>query len=195
MSGFERLAGKVIGEIPAEEATRRGVLRRYLELAKSEARRTNCPVQEIIKSDFALTTIGRIRQLFTPMEPKECVFSAPGIGDLVYYPQRRIAVSPLLPEGTLVELSRLDGLFLETLMQDPTAVYTTAEFTSLLRQNLSEAPVLMESNRAAAHVSRLRKALGDGILGKNAGKYSRHRLIHTTPAGYSLVPNTIGLHK
>lgn len=191
MSEFDRSARKGTGEILAEKATRRGVLRRYLELAKLRAQETNRPVQEIIESDFALTTIGRIRQLFTLMEPKEYVFSAPGIGDLIYYPQRRMAVSPLLPEGTLVELSRLDGLFLEILMRDPTAVHTTAELTSLLRQNLSEVPVLMESNRAAAHISRLRKALGDGILGKKAGRYSKHHLIHTTRVGYSLTSSPI----
>lgn len=117
-------------------------------------------------------------------------FSTPYGGDLIYYPQKRTATSPFLPEGVLVQLSPLEGLLLETFMRDSTAVHTPAKLISLMRENLSQALVPNESNRVGVTIHRLREKLGDTAL-NNKGRFSTFRLIHTTPMGYTLVPNPL----
>lgn len=173
MPRFERLPREKLEEIFSEES-RKEALRRYLELVKLRAQQIGGSVLEIIGSDLADATNGRIglRHREKPPEPKtepEAVlpkysFSTPYGSDLIYDPQRRIAVSPLLPEGTLVQLSPLQGLFLETFMQNPTAAYTQAALTSLLNKTLSQAPVPNESNRASVLIGRLRRKLGEPVI-------------------------------
>lgn len=196
MPRFERLPREGIEGILAEKARERALLH-YLELVKLKAQRTKSSVLEIIGSDLERATNGLIglRHREKPPEPKTepkaitvYSFPTPYGGDLIYDPQRHTAVSPLLPEGTPVHLSPLEGLFLETFMKDPTAVHTIDELAFLLRENLSQAPVSDESNRVKVNIFRLRKKLGEPAR-KNGVHFAQHCLIHTTPRGYSLVLN------
>lgn len=198
MSDLERPIGGGIENILAE-TQRINSLRRYLEQARLRARQTGRSVLEVVRSDLERVAGGRFHQLFAPTRYEEIasrlkvvtsyLFPVPDVGNLIYYPQRRMAISPLLSEGTTVNLSPLLGLLLETFMKNPAAVYTTAELASLIQETLGQAPTLNESNRMQVLIHRLRGSLGEVVLEKRSGRYFGHRLIHTTPAGYTLVPN------
>lgn len=187
------MAGEEIERILEEQRIK--ALHDYLKLVKTRAQQTGDSVLEIIGSDLADATNGRIglrpRDREKLPEPKAITtvysFSTPH-GNLIYYPQRRIAVSPLLPEGNIVNLSQLRGLLLKTFIQNPAAVYTTAELTSLIPE-LGQAPTPNESNRTGVLIYRLRRNLGEDVSEKVGGRYFGRRLIYTTPAGYTLVPN------
>lgn len=200
MPRFERLRGAGIEQVIAEEL-RRKALHHYLRLARLRAQKTGESVVEVIESDLGHKkkdkTNGHPRRLFAPMRSEEnitapeatvssYVFSVPDIGNLTYYPQRHMASSPLLPEGTLVHLSPLVGFLLEVFMVNPAVVISMDKLTSLIQKRFAEAPIPEKSDRVRVAIHRLRKKLGD------AAPFS---LIHTIGNGYSLVPNSLAMRQ
>lgn len=184
------------------EQSRKRVLAYYLRLVESEATQTGKSIFEIIETDLAekkekdgeiLIPFLQLPRATNPETVTVCyTFSTP-YGNLVYYPSRHQAISPLLPNGTFMQLSPIEGLLLEALMIDPGAWHTSNEFHSLLRREFNEAPGPIFSNRVNVAIHRLREKLGDHNIGPNGHNYM-FRLIHTaTPGlgffGYSLTPH------
>lgn len=193
MLGPEQLISKeILLEQPREEA-----LARYLRLAELAAAQTGKPILEIIEADLAkkIESDGKILISFPQLleaVTARYTFSTP-YGNLVYYPSRHQAISPLLPKGTFVQLSPIESLFLEALMTNPSAWHRSCELHSLLQREFNETPGPIFSNRVNMAIYRLRKKLGDYNLGSKGQDYV-FRLIHTaTPGlsffGYSLTPH------
>lgn len=199
MLGHEQLIPTDAEEILLEQS-RKEALARYLRLAELAAAQTGKSILEIIKADLAekMESDGKILISFPQL--REAVtarytFSTP-YGNLVYYPSRHQAISPLLPNETFVQLSPIEGLLLEALMIDPGAWHTSNKLHSLFKREFNEAPGPIFSNRVNVAIHRLRTKLGDHNIGPNTHNYM-FRLIHTaTPGlgffGYSLTPHPRG---
>lgn len=159
----------------------------YLRLAKWAAIQTGKPIHEIIETDLA-----RLLHAINS-EPVAVNYTFPTpYGDLVYFPKRRQAISPLLPNGTFVGLSPNECLLLETLISNPHAQHTHWELHLLLQRKFNETPRPITSNRVDAALCRLRGKLGDNNIGKK-GAGHKFRLIHSANTtrfpGYSLTPH------
>lgn len=171
---------------PEEDATyERTVFLHYYDSVQTRAQNTGRNIFEIIGQDFAQEAANHASISNGTQNGKEhgedeapLSFSTP-YGELLYFRNRGLAVSPLQPKGTFVELTPTEGRILEQLLGRPSMVHSArilCEFTELADD------VLLKT-----HVSHVRSKLGDIIKGKG----TTHKLIFNIPSrGYTLVPHS-----
>lgn len=97
------------------------------------------------------------------------------LGEMIYYPEGRTALSPLVGEPT--QLTRTQGIIFEALMTKPESTVTYEELAMTIWNVQKPNPI--DIHRMHIYVSRLRVILGDKPILRS--HHTNFQLIHTVP--------------
>lgn len=166
----------------------RKLLQVYLEWITEEAERQNRPAELTLLEDLQAVdpVLSALLERNTPVH-KQLVyrFDSPA-GELQYYPESYVAVSPLLMENSRVHLTYMRGNLLEELMLHPHRIVTHSRIGMIFWDSSQLDKGQLASIKV--QVEYLRKDLGDTPVG---GHSLKRQLIHTIRSrGYSLTNPT-----